>query len=151
MKSIILSVAAFAAMTMAACGSTEKAADNAAEATEAGVDEITVVEEAVVEVEPGDSITSTPELLTVIDFNAEWCGPCQQFKPVFHQVAAEYAGKAAFLSVNVDSCPDIAAKFNVTSIPQITVVTPAGDVTSQVGSMPVDDFRALVKNALGEE
>lgn len=150
MKTILYSAALAVALSFAACSA--KADKAATETTVEGpaIEEITVTEEAVVEVEPGDSISLNPELTTFIDFNAEWCGPCQQFKPVFHEVAKQYAGKAAFLSVNTDSCPELAKQFNVTAIPQISIVTPAGEVTSSVGSMTIDEFTAMVKKALGE-
>lgn len=150
MKTILYSAALAVALSFAACSAK---ADKAADETvieEPELEQVTATEEAVVEVEPGDSISLTPALTTFIDFNAEWCGPCQQFKPVFHEIAKQYAGKAAFLSVNTDSCPELAKQFQVTAIPQISVVTPAGEITSTVGSMTIDEFTAFVKKALGE-
>ncbi|MBD5323428.1 MAG: hypothetical protein HDS02_01110 [Bacteroides sp.] len=150
MKTILYSAAVAVALAFTACSAK---ADKAAQDTaieEAPLEEVTVTEEAVVEVEPGDSISLTPELVTFVDFNADWCGPCQQFKPVFHEVAKQYAGKAAFLSVNTDSCPELAKQFQVTAIPQISIVTPSGEITSSVGSMTIDEFTAVVKKALGE-
>ncbi len=150
MKTILYSAALAVALSFAACSAkADKAADETV-VEETPLEEVTVTEAAVVEVEPGDSISLNPELTTFIDFNADWCGPCQQFKPVFHEVAQQYAGKAAFLSVNTDSCPELAKQFQVTAIPQISVITPAGEVTSTVGSMTLDEFTALVKKALGE-
>lgn len=80
-----------------------------------------------------------------------WCGPCQQFKPVFEQVAKDFAGKAQFISVNVDSCPDVAKAFGVSPIPQISVIMPNGDTDKAIGAMSLEQFTAMVKAALGEE
>ncbi len=85
---------------------------------------------------------------TVIDFNATWCGPCVKFGPVYHAVAAEYAGKARFLSVDVDDARDVAVKFGVSSIPQISVLMPDGTVRSTVGYMTADEFRDFLAKAL---
>ena len=84
----------------------------------------------------------------VIDFNAVWCGPCQYFKPIFHETAAEYKGKARFISVNVDNNRELAMKFKVRSIPQITIVRPDGQVVSTVGAMEKADFEKFLKENL---
>ncbi len=152
MKAFFLSVATVAAIAMTACGGSQKA--DATEADSTGVvaaDEITFVGEPVSELAAGDTIAMDSTQLTVVDFNAEWCAPCQQFKPVFHQVAKDYAAKARFISVNVDSCPDVATKYGVSSIPQITFIAPDGTVSSQVGSKTLDEFTTMVQTALGEE
>lgn len=152
MKTFFLSVAAVATIMMAACGSAQKADSADVEATDdVAADEITLVDEGVVELAAGDTVAIEPEQLTIIDFNAEWCGPCNQFKPVFHQAAKDYAGKARFISVNVDSCPDVAAKYNVSSIPQITFIAPNGEVNSIIGYRTQEDFAAEVNKALGAD
>lgn len=100
------------------------------------------------EVKAGESIAAKPKKLTIIDFNATWCGPCQQFKPIFHKVAKEYSKKIDFLSVDTDNCPDIAKQFKVSAIPQITAVKPDGTQVTKVGYMDEDTFKAWVKELL---
>lgn len=84
----------------------------------------------------------------VIDFNADWCGPCRAFKPVFHEVAAKWPARAKFLSVNVDHYPGLASQFGVRSIPLISVLYPDGQIKSAVGYMDINQFNAFITEAL---
>lgn len=69
--------------------------------------------------------------LVVVDFYAEWCGPCKTLKPVFEQVAQELGNKYVFAKVNIDNCKDIATKYNVSSIPTIIIFS-KGQVLGKV-------------------
>ncbi len=82
--------------------------------------------------------------ITVIDFNANWCGPCRRFAPIFHQVAEELNGRLRFISVDVDKTPEPARQFGVSSIPQITVLRPDGTSYSAVGFMGYNEFLAFI-------
>ena len=95
-----------------------------------------------IEVAAGDTTLSFSTPLAIIDFNATWCGPCQQFKPVFHKVAAKYADRITFFSVDTDSCPALAVQYQVQSIPQITAISADSVVANQIGSMSEADFTA---------
>lgn len=88
--------------------------------------------------------------LAVIDFNATWCGPCRAFAPTFHSVAAEYAGKANFYSVDVDVNPELAARFGVQSIPTIVYLQPDGSYTVSMGNVDRAVFVSYVKQALAQ-
>lgn len=59
--------------------------------------------------------------LLVVDFYAEWCGPCKTLKPVYEQVAHHFGNKYVFSKINIDNCKDIATKYNISSIPTIIV------------------------------
>ena len=59
---------------------------------------------------------------TLVDFFAEWCGPCKMQTPVLHKVAEEYSDKMNFGAVNVDDAEDIAAKYGVQSIPTLKIL-----------------------------
>jgi thioredoxin 1 len=57
----------------------------------------------------------------VVDFWAEWCGPCKMIAPILGEIAAEHAGKVRVAKLNVDDHPDLAMRFNVMTIPTLLV------------------------------
>lgn len=73
------------------------------------------------------------EGLAVVDFWAEWCGPCRMVGPIIEELATEYAGKVAIGKVDVDQNPEISMKYNVRSIPTILVLKNGEIVEKQVG------------------
>jgi thioredoxin 1 len=74
--------------------------------------------------------------LTVIDFWAEWCGPCRAIGPVIEELATEYAGKVNIGKVNVDVNPTLSVNFGITSIPAILFVKGGQVVDKQIGAVP---------------
>lgn len=138
-----------------ACSSSSSSNAETAETTEteetvqaAELVPATAVEVSVAEFTDSTNLADYKEKPLMIDFWATWCGPCMQFKPVFHKVAEKYAGKVTFASVNVDQWPTITKQFGVQSIPQISIIMPDGSTAKQIGSMTEEQFTQLVENVL---
>ncbi len=72
----------------------------------------------------------------LIDFWAEWCGPCRMVAPIVNELAEEYEGKALIGKVDVDSNPEIASKYGIRNIPTILFVKNGEVVDKQVGAVP---------------
>jgi thioredoxin 1 len=74
--------------------------------------------------------------LTVVDFWAEWCGPCRAISPVIEELAKEYTGKINVGKVNVDHNPNLSINYGITSIPAILFIKGGQVVDKQIGAVP---------------
>ncbi|MGJ3233910.1 thioredoxin [Marivirga sp.] len=72
----------------------------------------------------------------LVDFWAEWCGPCKMIGPLVEELAGDYDGKAVIGKVNVDENPNVSAKFGIRSIPTLLVFKGGEVVDKQIGAVP---------------
>lgn len=84
----------------------------------------------------------------VVDFWAEWCGPCRIFSPIIDDVSKEYGEKVKFGKLNTDENNDIAAKFNIMSIPTVLLFEKGEVKAMSVGAIPKESFKKWLNNNL---
>ncbi|HLT81901.1 MAG TPA: thioredoxin [Cyclobacteriaceae bacterium] len=72
----------------------------------------------------------------LVDFWAEWCGPCKMIGPLVEELAGEYEGKAVVAKLNVDENPDVTARYGIRNIPTLLVFKNGQIVDKQVGAVP---------------
>lgn len=80
----------------------------------------------------------------MIDFWAPWCGPCTTISPVIDELASEYDGKVKVVKINVDTCPDIAAKYNVRGIPNFVFLKGTNTDSQIVGAVSKDELKGAL-------
>ena len=86
--------------------------------------------------------------VAVIDFSAEWCGPCKMLAPVLEEVSEEMSECVSFYNVDVDENPDLAGQFGVTSIPALVILKDGEKADMQVGFQPKDGIVSFIKGSL---
>ena len=77
---------------------------------------------------------------SLLDFYADWCGPCKMLSPVLSEIADEYADVIRVAKVNVDDEPELAMKFKVSSIPMLVLFKDGRIVSTSVGYRPKDEI-----------
>ena len=87
-------------------------------------------------------------MIQLIDFYADWCGPCIAMKPVFEEVEKQYEGKVTFKKVNVDADPSEAQKYGIMSIPTFVIVKDDKEVDRRMGAMPKDQLVSFIDSNL---
>ena len=84
----------------------------------------------------------------LVDFWAEWCGPCRAIAPAIDEISAEYAGKLTVAKVNIDENPMTPTQYNVRGIPTLMLFKDGKPVATQVGAAPKSALRQWVAKAL---
>ena len=93
-------------------------------------------------------VVLSSEKLSVVDFWAEWCGPCRMVGPIVEELAKDYEGKVNIGKVNVDFNPEIAMMYGIRNIPTILFIKNGQVVDKQVGAAAKSALDAKVKQHL---
>lgn len=76
----------------------------------------------------------------IVDFYADWCGPCRMLSPVLEEVAKKYNGKVDVFKVDTEESPELAAMFGIRGIPAILFIPKSGEPAMNSGFMPAEAF-----------
>ncbi len=90
-----------------------------------------------------DEHVASSDVPVLVDFWAEWCGPCKQIAPILEEIAEEQAGKLTIAKLNIDEAPELAARFGITAIPTLIVFKHGQPVTTLRG---VQSKSAILKS-----
>jgi len=86
------------------------------------------------------------DLPAIVDFYAEWCGPCKMLTPVLEELSGKYAGKMSVFKVDIDKEPDLAGVFGVQSVPTLLFIPKEGKPSIALGALP----KPQLEKAIGE-
>ena len=87
----------------------------------------------------------------IIDFYADWCGPCKMVAPILEELAEEYDGKLNVYKIDTEAEQELAAVFGIRSIPSLLFVPLDGQPQMAAGALPKETFKKAFKDVLGVE
>jgi len=84
----------------------------------------------------------------VVDFWAEWCGPCKMISPALDEISEEMSGKVKIVKVNIDENPDLAVEYGVRSIPMLLAFNGGEKVNEMVGAKPKSGLQSWIDGSI---
>ena len=95
-----------------------------------------------------EAILASHEMPVLVDFWAEWCGPCKMVAPILEKLAGEFAGQIRVVKVDTDANPGLSQAFQIRSIPTIAMFKGGQLIFMQPGALPEPSFRQLIQQAI---
>jgi thioredoxin len=95
-----------------------------------------------------NELVNQSDLPVLVDFWAEWCGPCRMVAPVLEQIAREYKGKIRVVKINVDEKPQISAEYGIQSIPTLMMFHRGKVLMRQSGALPYGALKQAIDRAI---
>jgi len=92
-------------------------------------------------------VIADSDVPVLVDFYADWCGPCKMMAPMLDELARERAGSALVIKVDTDRSPTMATRFQVRGIPTLAVFMDGSEVSREVGAVPKQRLEALLEGA----
>ncbi|HLN53825.1 MAG TPA: thioredoxin [Lentimicrobium sp.] len=156
MKQIILSLLLIAGVTITACtqSGTSGNKDISTTAVSANEGKVIQMDKAMFLDKVFNYETSPDKWLyrgdkpCIIDFYADWCGPCKRVAPIMSELAEQYKDQIVIYKVNTDREKELAGVFNIRSIPSILYCPAEGQPTMTMGALPKAEFEKMVKEIL---
>jgi thioredoxin 1 len=88
------------------------------------------------------------ELPCIIDFYADWCGPCKMVAPVLEELAEEFKGKIDIFKINTEQETELSSAFGIRSIPSFLFIPKNGQPQMAMGALPKDSFKQVIHDVL---
>lgn len=84
----------------------------------------------------------------IVDFYADWCGPCRALAPVLEDISRQYAGKVDVYKIDTEASPELAAMFQIRGIPSLLFIPVNGQPTMSSGALPKEALKTAIKDIL---
>lgn len=135
-------------------GSTE--INGTSEDSETIIASIQVIEEEefyqkIFEINNPKGIQYKGKLPSIVDFYADWCGPCRAISPILAELAEQYAGEIIIYKVNVEKCPNVCQYLQIESIPALLYLKPNTKPKMTIGSQSKEELQKMIKESLLSE
>jgi thioredoxin 1 len=88
------------------------------------------------------------EIPVLVDFSADWCGPCNQLAPVLEELAKEYKDKIKFVKINIEKSPEVPTQYGVRGIPNLIIFSNGKVKDSKVGALPKKALQDWIDEAI---